>query len=247
MNGSELVKKMFIKPGYRMLVINPPPGYLDRLDPDAHGVELAVKSHQKCDVVHLFAKTSMELDQNFPGAFQALKQDGIFWISYPKRSSSIETDLTRDTGWKVVYDAGFRPVTQVSIDENWSAVRFRVPEHTSEKDLIESQYRGKKAHLIPVYERLVRLALDFGDDVQLAPRKTYVALVRKKQFAVIKPSTITRVDLGLKLKGVECKGRLKNAGSLGSGSMTHKITISKLEEVDEEVIDWLKLAYKSIA
>jgi predicted transport protein len=247
MTDSKLTKKMLIKAGFRMLAINPPTGYFNRLNPDAQDFELVEESHDPCDVVHLFVKTSKELGQDFPRAFKALKQDGIFWISYPKRSSKIDTDLTRDIGWKVVYDARLRPVTQVSIDDDWSAVRFRVPEHTSDKELIDSQYQGNKAHLKPMYERLVQVSLDFGNDVQLAPRKTYVALQRKKQFAVIKPSTITRVDLGLKLKGVESEGRLQTAGTLGSGSMTHKISISKLEEVDDEVVGWLKLAYEGVA
>ena len=49
----------------------------------------------------------------------------LLWLSYPKRSSKVETDLSRDVGWEVVADAGLRPVTQVSIDETWSALRFR--------------------------------------------------------------------------------------------------------------------------
>jgi len=247
MAESKLAKKMQIKSGYQMRVICPPSGYIDRLDPVGFSAELEDKPTGFYDVVHLFVKNSTDLKQEFPNAFKSLKPEGLFWISYPKRTSKIKTDLTRDAGWKIAYDAGLRPVRQVSIDDDWSAVRFRVPEHTSEKDLIESQYQGKKAHLKPIYECIVQLALDFGNDVQLAPRKTYVALQRKKQFAVIKPSTSTRVDLGLKLKGVESEGRLQSAGALGSGSMTHKISISNLEEVDAEVIGWLKLACEGVA
>jgi len=58
-------------------------------------------------------------------AIAALKYDGLLWISYPKRSSKVETDLTRDRGWEVMTEAGLRPVTQVSIDALWSALRFR--------------------------------------------------------------------------------------------------------------------------
>jgi len=231
MAESKLAKKMQIKSGYQMRVICPPSGYIDRLDPVGFSAELEDKPTGFYDVVHLFVKNSTDLKQEFPNAFKSLKPEGLFWISYPKRTSKIKTDLTRDAGWKIAYDAGLRPVRQVSIDDDWSAVRFRVPEHTSEKDLIESQYQGKKAHLKPIYECIVQLALESPGG----------------QLMVIKPSTITRVDLGLKLKGVESEGRLQSAGALGSGSMTHKISISNLEEVDAEVIGWLKLACEGVA
>jgi hypothetical protein len=55
----------------------------------------------------------------------AVKQDGLLWVSYPKRSSKVETDISRDVGWEVMAEAGLRPVTQVSIDEIGSALRFR--------------------------------------------------------------------------------------------------------------------------
>ncbi|HSR31169.1 MAG TPA: hypothetical protein VLY63_11445, partial [Anaerolineae bacterium] len=55
----------------------------------------------------------------------AVVHDGLLWISYPKKSSKVTTDLTRDVGWDVVAEAGLRPVTQVSINDTWSALRFR--------------------------------------------------------------------------------------------------------------------------
>ena len=58
-------------------------------------------------------------------ALESITYDGVLWISYPKRSSKVKTDLSRDVGWDVVANAGLRPVTQVSVDETWSALRFR--------------------------------------------------------------------------------------------------------------------------
>ncbi len=56
----------------------------------------------------------------------ALRDGAVFWICYPKKSSGIKTDLSRDDGWKSVFDAGFGPVTQVAVDETWSALRFKL-------------------------------------------------------------------------------------------------------------------------
>ena len=83
----------------------------------------------------------------------------------------------------------------------------------------------------------------FGSDVEIAPKKTYVSLRRKKQFAIVQPSTSSRVDLGLNLKGVNDTDRLEG-GNVFSGMCTHKVKLSSPEDVDAEVINWLKQAYE---
>lgn len=106
-------------------------------------------------------------------------------------------------------------------------------------DLVANQYAGK-ADLKPIHDKLVELVQTFGADVEIAPKKTSVSLRRSKQFALIQPSTKTRIDLGINLKGVEPTGRLEAM----KGMCTHKIKLSQLEEVDAEVMDWLKQAYE---
>ena len=137
MAQSSLIKKLHIKPGQRIIVINPPPGYLDQLGDLPEGVELADEPGgvalanqpgDTFDFVHLFVKNIAELERLGPTAVLAVKHDGLLWISYPKRSSKIETDISRDVGWEVITGAGLRAVTQVSIDAVWSALRFRPAE-----------------------------------------------------------------------------------------------------------------------
>ena len=125
MAQSSLIKKLRIKPGQRIIVINPPPGYLDQLGDLPEGVGLANQPEDTFDFVHLFVKNVAELERLGPSALRAVKHDGLLWISYPKRSSKVETDISRDVGWDVIKEAGLRPVTQVSIDAVWSALRFR--------------------------------------------------------------------------------------------------------------------------
>lgn len=112
----------------------------------------------------------------------------------------------------------------------------------SEDDLVVNQYKGKE-NLQPIYKKLIALVKTFGEDVVIAPKKSTVSLVRKKQFALIKPATKTRIDLGLKLKGKELTERLENSGPFGT-MCTHRVRIGNESEVDEELKSWLLEAYE---
>jgi hypothetical protein len=131
MAESPLAAKLQIPPGSRLLVVNAPEGYLDRLQPLPEGVELVEGEEGAVDAVHLFVRDSAELDRAAPATLRAVKPDGLVWISYPKRASGVETDLTRDVGWETVKGAGLRPVRQVSVDNTWSALRFRPADQVS--------------------------------------------------------------------------------------------------------------------
>ena len=243
MANSSLASKLGIKPGLRLVLINPPAGYIDQLGALPEGVELSLDPGGQYDFVHLFVQNRADLAQQLPGALQGLKVGGLFWVAYPKRSARLETDLSRDHGWEPLEKAGWRGVSLISIDDTWSAMRFRRAEPATARDAIEAQYDGAKAALRPIYDRLVQAAQGFGADVALAPRKTYVGLVRGKVFGVIAPSSSKRVELGLKLKGISPTGRLQVAPGFGSGSITHKVVLTSVEELDEEVIGWMKQAY----
>ncbi len=125
MVDGSLAKKLLIRPGQTLIIINPPPGYLDELGPLPEGVEIAEQPDGPFDVVHLFVSNTEEAARLAPAALRSVKRDGVFWISYPKQTSKTKTDITRDKGWETVKSAGFEPVTQVSINEVWSALRFR--------------------------------------------------------------------------------------------------------------------------
>lgn len=107
-------------------------------------------------------------------------------------------------------------------------------------DLITKQYRGKE-HLKPIYDKLISEILTFGNDIEIAPKNTYVSLRRKKQFALLNPATKTRFEIGLNLKGQETKGMLVEEKP--NSMCSHKINLAKIEEIDEEVFRWIKLAY----
>lgn len=125
MTDTSLAKKLGIRPGHRVLVLNPPDGYLERLTlPD--GVTLAAEPDEvQADVVQAFAPSRAELDRIAATAMDALAPGGILWFSHLKRSSGIQTDLTRDKGWDAVLARGLEGIASVSIDDVWSGVRFR--------------------------------------------------------------------------------------------------------------------------
>lgn len=112
---------------------------------------------------------------------------------------------------------------------------------SSEAVLLEMQYKGKE-HLKPLYDRLIAIIQNFGDDVGIAPKKAYVSLRRKKQFACLKPATKARFELELIIKGQEAQGVLQTLS--GAGAMcTHKINIMTEADINDEVKGWLHLAY----
>jgi len=108
-------------------------------------------------------------------------------------------------------------------------------------DLVAAQYSGAKAELRPIYDALIKAAKDCGE-IEIAPKKAYVSLRRSKQFAIIQPSTRTRVDLGLNMKGTPAKGRLEASGSFNS-MVSHRVRLEKVSDVNKEVAGWLKKAW----
>ena len=109
-------------------------------------------------------------------------------------------------------------------------------------DLVAAQYGGPKEDLKPIYDAVIEAVRKFGKDVEVAPKKTYVSLRRSKQFALVQPSTRTRVDLGINLKAEPAKGRLEKAGSFNA-MVSHRIRLEKTGDVDQEVVAWLKQAW----
>jgi hypothetical protein len=109
-------------------------------------------------------------------------------------------------------------------------------------DLITAQYAGNKAGLRVIYDALVAELRKFGRDVELSPKKAYVSVRRAKQFAIIQPSTATRVDLGINLKGVKPAGRLEASGSFNA-MVSHRVRLGSPVEVDKPLVGWLRAAY----
>ncbi|MEZ4784581.1 MAG: DUF4287 domain-containing protein [Candidatus Kapaibacterium sp.] len=109
-------------------------------------------------------------------------------------------------------------------------------------DLIEAQYKGRE-QFRPLYNQLISYISTLGFDVEIAPKKTYVSLRRKKQFATVGPATKSRFEIGVNLKGEGVSGVLKEI-TAANAMCSHKINLTTIEDVTPEVLEWLKLAYE---
>jgi hypothetical protein len=111
-----LAAKLNLKPGMTLEVLALPPGV------DLGDVETS--SARKADGILLFVRTAAELDTRAAPVIDVAKRDGLAWIAYPK-GGQLQTDLNRDILWKNLEQKGVQGVRQISIDDVWSALRFR--------------------------------------------------------------------------------------------------------------------------
>ena len=114
-------------------------------------------------------------------------------------------------------------------------------DNTENTDWVKTQYQGKE-NLFPIYQKLIEWVTTLGADVTITPKKGSVSVIRKRQFLLIKPATKTRIDLGFKLKNKATTSRLENSGPFGT-MCTHRVKISTVEEIDQELKTWVKEAY----
>jgi hypothetical protein len=114
---------------------------------------------------------------------------------------------------------------------------------SSNEALVEAMFAGAKAPMRPAYDAVIAAVQRFGGDVELAPKKAYTSLRRSKQWALVQPSTASRLDVGLVLKGKPTTTRLEASGSFNA-MVTHRVRVAAAEEVDKELIGWLKEAYE---
>ena len=109
----------------------------------------------------------------------------------------------------------------------------------TEDELIASHYTGRHGHLRPAYDAVVTAVGTFGDDIELAPKKTYVSLRRRKQFGQVGPAA-GQLEVGVNLPGHPGTDRLTPT----SGMATHRVRIDDAGELDAELLGWLREAYE---
>ena len=125
MLAQSLAHKMKLRTNHRAAVIAAPGGYLKELTPLPDEVEVSDRLNGKFDWIQIFVKTQSELDKLVPRAVRTLKPESIIWISFPKGSSKIQTDLTRDRGREILKKTDLKWITLISVNETWSAFGLR--------------------------------------------------------------------------------------------------------------------------
>jgi hypothetical protein len=109
-------------------------------------------------------------------------------------------------------------------------------------DIVAGFYSGAKAGLRPIHDKVMGAITEFGS-FEIAPKKTYLALRRKKQFAMVGPGTKGRLEVGLNMKGVPATERLIELPP--GGMCNYAVRLTAMTEVDDELVSWLRLAYDS--
>ena len=126
---SALARKLVVRPGNSVLVVNAPAGYLEGLVPLPEGATATDRVGGRFDVVQLFASSRQELEEHLGDAIRAVQPGGILWVSYPKLASKGAGDLSRDRIRELVDEStDWTTVSQVAVDDTWSALRLRPAE-----------------------------------------------------------------------------------------------------------------------
>jgi hypothetical protein len=120
-----IVQKLQIKPGRKVLFVNPPEGYLASMGELPTSVTILEAPTRPTDIIQLFVKDRQELERHLPVLKETLAHNGMIWITYTKGTSKIKTDINRDTINAYAHTLGLEGVSMISIDDNWSALRVK--------------------------------------------------------------------------------------------------------------------------
>jgi hypothetical protein len=116
---------------------------------------------------------------------------------------------------------------------------------TGATDPVAEMYSGDRRALLPIHTRLIAAIDGLGTDIELAAKKGYLSVRRRKQFAMVKPAA-KHVDLGLVLPGRPVTGRLESAATFNA-LFTHRVRVRAPDDVDDELMTWLADAYAEAA
>jgi effector-binding domain-containing protein len=113
------------------------------------------------------------------------------------------------------------------------------------EDYVEKMYAGPKEHLRPIYDEILTYAKTLGRDVRICPCQTIVPVYRNHVIAQVKPTTQSRIDLGLALRDTKTPKRLIDTGGFAKKDrITHRIEITRSEEFDDQARQWMRKAYE---
>lgn len=117
-------EKLGIKEGFKIIILNPPQNYNNTLGKLPKNVDVMKKLKGPLDSIHCFTKERKELENKFPILKQELSQNGMLWISWPKGSSGIETDLNENMVREISLNNKLVDTKICAVDEIWSGMKF---------------------------------------------------------------------------------------------------------------------------
>ncbi len=166
---NKLLKKLLVKPGHRLTVLNAPETALASLG-ELTGIDLSTDAIPQTDVFLLFARNSSELTDQFAGILPVLNTNSIIWIIYPKKASGIPTDLEMMSHWDSLAAHGYRPVASAAFNEHWTALRMKPVEQVKLSDMRNDEIKKNKySEYIDISNKTVRLPDDLKKAMQQEP------------------------------------------------------------------------------
>lgn len=186
-----ITRKLLIKPAHRVLLVNAPASYAGELEPLPREVVVDYTPNGQYDIVQLFVTNRKELERDLPWLQDHLRDDTIFWITYPKKSSGIPSDLGMMESWDEVAVYGLSGVAAAAIDQTWTALRFRPSHQIKKSDARNAAIRTNAlGEFIDVVNKIVTLppdmklaleahppALSYYENLSYTNKKEYVTWV----------------------------------------------------------------------
>ena len=126
MSDKSITQKLFIKPGIKFLLVNPPDGYLTRMGELPIGTILLSDSSCIVEAIQVFVSNRTELEAQLPRLKELLAPKGMLWVTYHKGTSRVKTDINRDMINAYALTLGLEGVAMISIDDDWSALRLKL-------------------------------------------------------------------------------------------------------------------------
>jgi hypothetical protein len=177
---SPLAKKLQVKPGKHWLLFNAPANYSTLLEPLPEGATTSFEAKGLFDGAQLFVKNSTELIESLKVVAPALRPDSVFWVIYPKKSSGIKSDLEMMSSWDELGKYGYGGVASASVNETWTALRFRPKEQTKTSDTRNDEIKQNEySQWIDVDNRIVRLP----DEIKTVLEKSPQALANYEKLS----------------------------------------------------------------
>jgi Bacteriocin-protection, YdeI or OmpD-Associated len=160
-----LAQKLKIKEGNTLLIINAPSDFQKKLAPLPAGVNIS-NSAKDYNQVHWFVMSKAQMEKELNNVLKLIKNDVICWIYYPKGTSKIQTDLTRDKGWNALLKQGFQWLSLISFDDTWSAFAIRSKSEDDKKKEPKTQEREIFNYIDPQ-----KKTITLPDDLAVALKK----------------------------------------------------------------------------
>jgi hypothetical protein len=136
-SGTPLLQKLGIKPNISVVLINAPANYRKLLGPAAKSVTFSDSARKGTEFVHFFVTKRRELERTLPQLRQKVVDTAVVWVSWPKKSSGVQTDVTEDVIRSVALPLGFVDIKVCAVDETWSGLKLMI-----RRDLRRQQIKG---------------------------------------------------------------------------------------------------------